>query len=70
MTSIDVDKVATHSFDWGVIKWLVSPDQNPGAKITFGEVVLLPGQGHVRHNHSDVGGNPLRSVRRRRADGR
>ncbi len=51
MTSIDVDKVATHSFDWGVIKWLVSPDQNPGAKITFGEVVLLPGQGHVRHNH-------------------
>ena len=51
MTSIDVDKVATHSFDWGVIKWLVSPDQNPGANITFGEVVLLPGQGHVRHNH-------------------
>ena len=34
-----------------MIKWLVSPDQNPGAKITFGEVVLLPGQGHVRHNH-------------------
>jgi oxalate decarboxylase/phosphoglucose isomerase-like protein (cupin superfamily) len=51
MTSIDVDKVATHSFDWGVIKWFVSPDQNPGAKITFGEVVLLPGQGHARHNH-------------------
>jgi oxalate decarboxylase/phosphoglucose isomerase-like protein (cupin superfamily) len=34
-----------------VIKWMVSPDQTPGAKITFGEVVLLPGQGHVRHNH-------------------
>ena len=51
MTSIDVDKVATHSFDWGVIKWLVSPDQNPGAQITFGEVVLLPGEGHTRHNH-------------------
>ena len=51
MSSIDADKVPTHSFDWGVIKWLVSPDQNPGANITFGEVVLLPGQGHVRHNH-------------------
>ena len=51
MTSIDASKVATHSFDWGIIKWLVSPDQNPGAKITFGEVVLLPGQGHARHNH-------------------
>jgi len=51
MTSIDAAKVPTHSFDWGVIKWLVSPDQNTGANITFGEVVLLPGQGHVRHNH-------------------
>jgi oxalate decarboxylase/phosphoglucose isomerase-like protein (cupin superfamily) len=51
MTSIDADKVATHSFDWGVIKWFVSPDLTPGAKSTFGEVVLLPGQGHVRHNH-------------------
>jgi oxalate decarboxylase/phosphoglucose isomerase-like protein (cupin superfamily) len=30
---------------------MVSPDQTPGAKITFGEVVLLPGQGHVRDNH-------------------
>jgi oxalate decarboxylase/phosphoglucose isomerase-like protein (cupin superfamily) len=51
MTSVDVDKLATHSFDWGIIKWLVSPDQNPGAKITFGEVILMPGQGHTRHNH-------------------
>ena len=51
MTSINPANVATHSFDWGIIKWLVSPDQNPGAKLTFGEVILLPGQGHVRHNH-------------------
>ena len=51
MGAIDLARVATHSFDWGVIKWMVSPDQTPGAKITFGEVVLLPGQGHVRHNH-------------------
>jgi oxalate decarboxylase/phosphoglucose isomerase-like protein (cupin superfamily) len=51
MTSVDPGAVATHSFDWGVIKWFVSPDQTPGAQITFGEVILLPGQGHVRHNH-------------------
>jgi oxalate decarboxylase/phosphoglucose isomerase-like protein (cupin superfamily) len=51
MGAIDVARLATHSFDWGMIKWMVSPDQTPGAKITFGEVVLLPGQGHVRHNH-------------------
>ena len=38
MTSIDASTVATHSFDWGVIKWFVSPDQTPGAQITFGEV--------------------------------
>jgi len=51
MTSVDPSAVATHSFDWGVIKWFVSPDQTAGARITFGEVILLPGQGHVRHNH-------------------
>jgi oxalate decarboxylase/phosphoglucose isomerase-like protein (cupin superfamily) len=54
MTSIDSNSVATHSFDWGIIKWLVSPDQNPGAKLTFGEVILLPGEGHVRHNHPNA----------------
>jgi oxalate decarboxylase/phosphoglucose isomerase-like protein (cupin superfamily) len=51
MPSVDPATVATHSFDWGVIKWFVSPDQTPGAGITFGEVILLPGQGHVRHSH-------------------
>ena len=51
MTAVDPNTVPTHSFDWGVIKWFVSPDQTAGAKITFGEVILLPGQGHVRHNH-------------------
>ena len=27
------------------------PGPESGAKLTFGEVILLPGQGHVRHNH-------------------
>ena len=30
---------------------MVSPDNTPGANITFGQVVLLPGEGHTRHNH-------------------
>jgi len=53
MTAVDPNSVPTHTFDWGAIKWLVTPDGTPGAKMTFGEVVLLPGQGHSRHNHPD-----------------
>ena len=41
------------SFDWGVIKWFVTPDDTDGANLTFGEVVLLPGKGHDRHNHPE-----------------
>lgn len=51
MSTVDPSKLETQTFDWGVIKWLVSPDLNPGANITFGQVVLLPGEGHTRHNH-------------------
>lgn len=47
----DPDAVPTQLFDWGRIKWLVSADRTPGAGLTFGEVVLLPGRGHDRHNH-------------------
>jgi oxalate decarboxylase/phosphoglucose isomerase-like protein (cupin superfamily) len=48
---IDAHALPTQTFDWGAIKWLVAPGHTGGAKITFGEVVLLPGQGHDRHNH-------------------
>lgn len=53
MTSSTIDRAAlpTHSFEWGAIKWLVSPSTTPGAQMTFGEVLLLPGKGHDRHNH-------------------
>ena len=52
MTAIDPNGVPTHTFAWGAIKWLVTPDRT-GAGLAFGEVVLLPGQGHSRHNHPD-----------------
>ena len=53
MGIVDPGKTGTQTFDWGIIKWLVSPDLTPGANITFGQVVLLPGEGHTRHNHPE-----------------
>lgn len=50
---IDPNSVPTQTFKWGVIKWFVTPASTPGAGMTFGEVVLLPGQGHDRHNHPE-----------------
>jgi oxalate decarboxylase/phosphoglucose isomerase-like protein (cupin superfamily) len=51
MTAVKPETLPTQTFDWGLIKWFVSPAMTPGAALTFGEVVLLPGQGHSRHNH-------------------
>jgi oxalate decarboxylase/phosphoglucose isomerase-like protein (cupin superfamily) len=51
MPPIDPDQLPTQTFDWGAIKWFVTPGNVAGARLTFGEVVLLPGRGHVRHNH-------------------
>ncbi|MCW2861921.1 MAG: cupin [Actinoallomurus sp.] len=45
------DALATMVFDWGSIKWLVSPRHIDRAKSTLGEVVINPGQGHQRHSH-------------------
>ncbi|WP_242891543.1 cupin domain-containing protein [Actinomadura litoris] len=43
--------VATMTFDWGSIKWFVTPTGVPGASSTFGEVIVNPGEGHARHHH-------------------
>ena len=53
MPAVDPSSVPTQTFDWGAIKWLVAPGQTEGATVTFGEVLLLPGQGHARHNHPE-----------------
>lgn len=45
------DDVETRTFDWGTIKWLVSPDLDSGAGLTTGEVIIYPGKGHARHTH-------------------
>ena len=54
MNAVDQSAKPVQSFDWGVIKWYVTPDDTDGANLTFGEVVLLPGKGHDRHNHPDA----------------
>ncbi len=51
MKQIDPSSIPTQSLEWGAIKWYVAPETTPGAQMSFGEVVLLPRQGHDRHNH-------------------
>ncbi len=53
MQAVDPNAVPTQTFDWGAIKWLVTPEMTAGAGVTFGEVVLQPGRGHDRHNHPE-----------------
>ncbi|WP_242900680.1 cupin domain-containing protein [Actinomadura terrae] len=46
--------VATMTFEWGSIKWFVTPSGVPGAASTFGEVIVNPGRGHARHQHPNA----------------
>lgn len=48
------DTVPTMTFDWGSIKWFVTPSLVPGAGSTLGEVIVNPGKGHARHNHPNA----------------
>src|SRR5665647_615525 len=45
------EEVATRTFDWGTIKWLVTPHLDEGADLTTGEVIVYPGKGHAPHVH-------------------
>jgi oxalate decarboxylase/phosphoglucose isomerase-like protein (cupin superfamily) len=52
---IDPTDLPTFSFGWGVIKPLVSQDNvDETPDVSLMHVVLLPGQGHERHNHPDA----------------
>src|SRR5215212_9422204 len=50
---IDPESLPTMSFDWGLIKPLVAAENTDGTEVSLMHVVLLPGQGHERHNHPD-----------------
>ena len=52
---IDPADLPTYTFGWGVIKPLVSQDNvDEEPAVSLMHVVLLPGQGHERHNHPDA----------------
>ena len=52
---IDPAELPTMTFGWGVIKPLVSEDNvSEAPDVSLMHVVLLPGQGHERHNHPDA----------------
>ena len=51
--AVDPQTLPAQSFSWGATKWLVAPSVTPGATMSFGEVALLPGMGHDRHNHPE-----------------
>lgn len=53
MQAVDPNAIPTQTFNWGAIKWFVTPELTEGAGVTFGEVVLQPGRGHDRHNHPE-----------------
>ncbi len=48
------EDVETLSFDWGNLKLLSEPKVTGGQTLTFGMVVVAPGQGHARHNHPNA----------------
>lgn len=55
MKNLHPNDFATSLFDWGRIKWRVSPDVTAGgASMTAGDVVVFPNKGHDRHNHPDA----------------
>ncbi|MFI2565558.1 cupin domain-containing protein [Paenarthrobacter sp. NPDC018779] len=47
-------ELSTWTFDWGAIKWHVTPETIKNATSTLGEVIITPGKGHDRHNHPDA----------------
>ncbi|WP_019147302.1 cupin domain-containing protein [Timonella senegalensis] len=47
------EELQTETFEWGSIKWGVTPDTFPGAPLTAGEVVINPTKGHAIHTHPD-----------------
>lgn len=46
------EEVEGIQFDWGTIKFLSEPQVTGAQRFSFGAVVLAPGKGHERHNHS------------------
>lgn len=49
LSRIDQQKAA--KFNWGSIQWLVNREMNKNCEMTFGHVVIMPGEKNVLHVH-------------------
>ena len=50
---VEPEDVESQVFDWGVLKWLSTPEVTGGDRFSAGVVKLEPGKGHERHTHPD-----------------
>lgn len=50
---VSPDDVESLAFDWGVLKWLSTPDVTGVESFSAGAVQLEPGEGHERHSHPE-----------------
>lgn len=50
---IEPDDVESLVFDWGILKWMSTPEVTGGERFSAGMVKLEPGKGHERHTHPD-----------------
>ena len=50
---VEPDDVESLSLDWGVLKWMSTPEVTDSDRLSAGVVKLDPGKGHERHTHPD-----------------
>jgi oxalate decarboxylase/phosphoglucose isomerase-like protein (cupin superfamily) len=50
---VSPEDVESQVFDWGVLKWLCTPDETGSEGLSAGVVRLEPGKGHELHEHPD-----------------
>lgn len=50
---VEPDDIESLAFDWGVLKWLNTPDVTGSDRFSAGVVTLEPGSGHERHTHPE-----------------
>ncbi|MFB6173083.1 MAG: cupin domain-containing protein [Halobacteriales archaeon] len=50
---VEPDDVESLAFDWGVLKWMCTPEETGAERMSCGVVTLDPGKGHERHNHPE-----------------
>lgn len=50
---VEGDDVSTLAFDWGTLKWPVTPETTGSEQFSAGVVEVAPGDGHDLHTHPD-----------------